>query len=491
MASFKGICGGAYSLNDRALAYQECINFYPESHQGTKTLQPTGGYEDLVDFDNGGFIRALYRTTKSIGESVQTNTGSVIVVCGGDVIWYKTDGTWQVLGEISSVLNQIDIVDDGVGICIVDGEQMYRINMITLDFEVVDFTETKPTKLAVLDFITICIGTNADGSEVSSNRFYYSNIADNSTWDPLNYFEMAGRRDPIINMTTDSTRLYLFSANVYQIWQTNSRSITKPFIKQALGLDDVGLYGKDSLCSLAGTQYFLGSVSQGSPSLYKANGASIEKISTTAIDKELTSTAVTDCTSYAFTERGHSFILFNFDTLDRTFVYDELTKEWHTRAYRGNDGILHRWQPQYIVNINGRLILGSTNESKLYEYSNDIYTQADSGEILRIRTSPNLKDEFRSILTNRITMDVMVGRGIPDTLLPSTLMFRYAYDGGYSGWSSREDVSLGKRGNYLIKPEFGSLGVGQSLVIEISISDNCNCAIHDVYLYNRISNARG
>lgn len=491
MPRFQGVCGGAYTLNDRDLSYQECINFYVEKHKGKATLQPTGGYEDLVDFANDGWIRAVHRTTRALGEENRNDTGDLVVVCGGDVIWFKRDDTFQVLGQISNVLNQIDVVDDGNGVCLVDGEQMYRVDMTTLDFKVLDFAAIKPTKLAVLDFRTIVVGNDPNDDDVSSNRFYYSAIADNEDWSTLNYFEMAGTREPILNMNTDNSQLYLFGANVYQIWKSNSRSITKPFAKSALGLSDVGLYAKDSLCGLAGKQYFVGSVSQGSPVIYSLQGSSVNKISTTAIDKELTSTQITDCTSFAYTEQGHSFIVFNFNKLDRTFVYDELTQEWHTRAYRGNDGILHRWQPQYVANINGELILGSANESKLYRYSNEIYTQSDSGEILRVRTTPNLKDEFRNITTHRISIDCLTGRGVPDTLEESKMMIRYAYDGGYTGWSSREDIGLGRKGHYLITPEFGPLGTGRALVLELSISDNANCAIHDVYLHNNVSMARG
>ena len=480
---FVGFAGGAYSLADRKLAYQECINFYPEND----TLQPTGGYEDLIELEGDGKVRALYRTSRGLGETDRNANGDVIAVVGSSVMWYKPDlNEYETLGVITNILNTVSIADDGNGIVIADGEQMYRIDMNSLDFSVVEFTEIKPRKVVVLNFRTIVIGYTTDDTYEYSNRFYYSDNADNSTFDALSYFELKDVRAPILSMEISNGLLWLYSTNVRQAWQTNSNNTNKPFVFRTSGVEDAGLSAVDSTCSVGGQQYFVGSYDQGSPMVFQDD----KVISNTALNKELSGTDVSLATSFVLVENGHVFIVFNFPSLDKTYVYDTTNGEWHRRTHRNDLGENTAWKPYFVINWNGTTIMGSITDNKLYTYSNSITTQSDGGEILRLRTSPNLINESRVISYNRLNINCRVGEGLENNSTPPQLMVRYSNDGGYT-WSSRITTDVGSRGEYSRDVEIRKLGRGKQFMIEVSISDSNNLSIHEVDVFNNVSGARG
>ncbi len=496
---FEGFIGSAYKMDSLPISCQRTINWYPEGQDNKDAsslmvLQPTPGYKQIVEITDstlpfGSFCRGIYRTSKGIGVKPETG-GSVIIVVGPNVYWFKQNNTYEKIGTISNLVSKVSMVDDGFGLVIADGVGMYRLDLATKSFKKVVFDLTEPNQVEFYAGYTIAIGNIQN---LPQNTFFYSDTPyDNAAWDALDYASAEQSQDPITGMIVAGNYLYFFGPNSFEMW-TSTDDVDLPFTRAFATAGSIGLHAPKSLARIGNGIYFIGTTNQGNKAAYTNSGTEMIKISTIALEQEWSKNDISDCTSWVYSDRGHDFVIFNFDALDKTYVYDVNQKMWHERASRDQiTDTLHRWEPNFCVQRSGEIIVGDRYSTKLYIMSSE-YSTENGNNILRVRTTSHINAQQLPIRFDAVRFDMDTGHGINTedqanryTQAPS-IMFRYSYDRGHT-WGSENRQTFGATGEYQRTVEYTKLGVSRNLTVEFKISDPCKTSILNGWMSMMVSN---
>ena len=118
-----GFVGAAYEAPSIYQDAQECINFFPEvdptkaqGERGVVALYPTPGLSTVSIFPNQQEVRGL-----------RTLSGGVYLfaVCGPFAYILQSDLTPKMIGQLNTDTGQVQIVDNGVNVYLVDGPDRY------------------------------------------------------------------------------------------------------------------------------------------------------------------------------------------------------------------------------------------------------------------------------------------------------------------------------------------------------------------------------
>lgn len=236
----------------------------------------------------------------------------------------------------------------------------------------------------------------------------------------------------------------------------------------------------------------LGSNGGGNVAAYMSQGTEMVKISTIALEQEWAQNITEDCTTFTDSHDGHDFVFFNFDAMNKTYVYDINEGKWHERASRDeNTDRLFRWEPNFAVHRQAQTIVGDRFSTKLYLMGKQYTTEAGRN-ILRIRTTSHQQAELKPVRIDAVRFDMETGNGIsqedPDgryTQAP-TVMFRYSHDRART-WSTELRQTFGRTGDYLSTVEFQRLGVCRFFTCEFKISDPCQTSVLNGYIYPKVA----
>ena len=476
---------------------QICVNWYPErplNDDATTALawRPVEGYKEYSDYTTFGDvdpvyklfasspIRGIYRTARGLGANPNVN-GSVIVVAGPFVIWEKFgSGSNQILGFVSDLPTTVSMVDDGVGLIIADGVSLYRLDLATLAFGQVDYPFANPQNVAFMGGHTITQGLI---NGVPSGSFFVSDSYDNATWNALEYGTAESSADPLTAVLVNGSYLWLFGPQSYELWNPTGDS-RRPFERAYAAAGTIGLVAPRSVLSVGNNVVMVGSSTQGSPSIYMSQGTSFQKISTPALDQEMSKFDCSDCVAYSYTANGHTFVCFNFDAMDKTYVYDisDGQNMWHQRSTRDPlTDTMHRWYPNTLIQYGGKTYVGSRYAPKLYELSSNYHLE-DGNPILRIGRTAFLRSPMKYIRVWSIGIELETGNGItdedPDRLGEAPeMMLQYSWD-YMRTFSSELKQPFGRLGEYTNTLIYsGGLGTGRVFGVEFRLSDPCATSI--------------
>lgn len=422
---FEGFIGGAYKMDSLPISAQRCINWYPETTRdegasSRRVLQPSPGYKEFIQIDDPdlpfrSFNRGIYRSSRGLG-LVPEEGGSIFTVVGPYVYWLKGNpsGVWSYerVGSISNLTSKVSFSDDGFGMVIADGKNIYRLDLTTKEFGNVGFNLQNPVDVDFYDGYTITIGVDLSGQS-PQNTFFWSGLYDNSSWDALDFASAEKSQDPITAFTVSGSYLYFFGPNSYELWSpTGDQDL--PFQRAYASSGTVGIAAKKSLTKFGNNVFLLGSNGGGNTAAYMSQGTEMVKISTVPLEQEWQKNEVSDCTTWADSQDGHDFIYFNFDTLDKTYAYDIGENEWSERATRDpNTDTLHRWEPNFAAHRFNETIVGDRFSNKLY-FLGTKYLTENGNNIQRVRTTGHLHAEQKPIMIEAVRLEMETGNGISD-----------------------------------------------------------------------------
>lgn len=500
MAIFKGFIGQSYTMDSLPISAQRTVNWYPEiqtdDNSAPGCMQPTPGYKLLFTLTDpllpeGSFTRGIFRTSKGFG-SIPEEGGSILMVVGPYVYWVKSNNNYQRLGTISNLNSKVSITDDGFGVIIADGTNLHRLQIDDMTFTTLAQTNdmSQPTAVDFLDSFTISIGKTQD---LPANSFFWSNGYDNSIWEPLDNTQAEQSQDPITGMITCGGFLLLCGPTSYELWSTTGDS-KYPFARSYASSGSVGVHAPSSLCKMGNNVYMLGQSNQGSVAAYKLVGTEMQKVSTLALEQEWSRKITTDCTTWTYSERGHNFVVFNFDAADRTWVLDTDNGMWHERATRNiSTDTLHRWEPNFAIQRttfqSTQILVGDRFSTNIYELRTGITTE-NGNNIRRIRSTTHINDQQNMLMVSAVRFDMETGMGISDedtlgryTQAP-TVMFKYSQNRGRT-WSSEIRRTAGRTGEYGTTVEFTKLGASRNFTVEYSITDPCSSSIINGFIFTK------
>lgn len=216
-----------------------------------------------------------------------------------------------------------------------------------------------------------------------------------------------------------------------------------------------------------------------------SNGYNSRRISTHAIEFFLESNNLntTDAVGFTYLQQGHTFYVLNFIQVNKTFVYDMATNQWHERATRDAlTNVNNRWAPLFAAFAFDRVICGANDAPLLFTLELDRYTEWDGRPIVRLHQGLIYWDDLKTLFHREFQIDMETGVGLQagQPNIPGEIqdgqgvnpqaILQYSDDSGHT-WSSEYWTELGLVGQYRVRARWRRLGRSRARVYRVTISD--------------------
>lgn len=363
---------------------------------------------------------------------------------------YSWDGSNLIfLGTIGSTEGRCTMVFDDIGrILIADGERAYYYNGSTI--RKVD----TPRSLRV--GYCAYLGGYGIVNEQGTGTFYITGLSDFSTINALDFASAESAPDPIIRPFVDHNELWLFGRTTTEIRRLSGGDF--PFSAFSAAQLERGILAPFAVAAEDNTIFFVGN----DGIVYRANGYTPMRISTTAIEQRITAVsaeakALCDC--FVYVRDGNKFLTITFGD-ELTVQYNIATGLWNRARTYGHQA----WR-----------ITGGAGTPTDYYLSPTGIVSLETG----VNTDEGLPMERggisapayangKRIVMRSLFVDCEVGRA--DINKNTRVMMRVARDGetfGNERW--RE---LGSQGNYTRRAVWRNMGIGRSFVVELMATDD-------------------
>jgi hypothetical protein len=334
---------------------------------------------------------------------------------------------------------RVSMADNGTQLLLlVPGGNGYIYNHVADTFAQItdaDFTANgNPQQVVFIDGF-FCLTTD-------TKKFIVSALNDGLAYNALDFGTAESDPDEIVAPIVFKNQLFIGGSQTIEAFQ-NIGGADFPFQRTGLFLSK-GISSPFSIQSIQDTFVFIGAGANESPAIWALSGNNVSKISTTAIDKELsalTETQILQIYSWAYAEKGAYFV--GFALPSTTLVYDTISQRWHERK-SFIDGSLGAYRVTALVRAYNQLWAGDLADGRVGLLGQNIYTEY--GEKIRraIVTQP-FQNNMESFVLPEIELTVESGVGNSSAVDPQVGLER-SVDGKL--WSDARYRSIGKVGEY-------------------------------------------
>lgn len=465
-----GVVGAAYTAQSRTQDDQELINWYAEADP---TKSP-GSKENGVPGDRG--VMALYPTpglvlvgTPEEAEvrAMRTVNDTLYLVVGSTL--YSYDGmTFTSQGTLNTSAGPVDMTDNGVSLYITDGS--------ATRYYYTWGTDTFGTKVdgpftggAVCDCVDNFIVYNRPGT----NQWACTDALSVDT-NALNLGSKVASPDPIVSLIVDKSEVWLIGSLTSEV-QTNTGASPFPFQALPGAVIQHGTCAAFSVARLGEGMCWLSKDTRGQGVVILVTGYQPVRISTHAVEYDISQGEMSDAIAYTYQQGGHEFYMLTFPEQNKTWCYDLATGFWHKRAWRTpGTGELNRHRSNCATPFGDAVLVGDFENGNIYELDRDTYT--DNGNIiLRRRRTPHVTSDLARIFHHSLQIQFQPGVGNSAVENPLAV-FRWSDDGGFT-WSNDHFVPVGKVGQYKNRAIKRNLGAARDRVYEIDVTDAFNAVI--------------
>jgi hypothetical protein len=422
--------------------------------------------------------------------------GVFFAVFGSNLYKITNPTNYEVLssGINGSSISQVSFTENISNMILVDGVNMYAYNYASGVFSQVNYPSVAtPKQVNFIEGRAICINNGSNDAE--RNKVYYSNAGLGNeilTWGADDYFVAEQSADAIQTMQVSNGYIWLFGNESYEIHRPTQINPNDPYELIQSTTNTIGCKAPLGSYAIADTVYWVGSSTSGTGMLYRSNGLGSERISNHAIEHNLTSLinsgkSIEDVVVFGYQLNGHTFVVFNFLSLDLTYVYDTTTGEYSKfETYNPITKEGNRWRPLYSIEYKGKVLVGGVDGQVLY-LSDDIITDYDDTQsdntipMVRERTSMiyDSGGELFNMICDEFVVDMETGVGLvlpEDQGYDPQVMIQVSRDGGYT-WGNEQLVGIGKIGEYGKRCVVRGLGMGRNFVVRLRISDPVKCVL--------------
>jgi len=490
----------SYQLKQRSQAQQRCVNWNYERYEGNGDKTKTASA--LATTLGARLVATMSASPNSVNRSIYLSsagtapefTPRIYGAWGDSVYRFNRDNkTNYKIGTITDNGTPVNMTDNGQGgyLLIVDGISAYSTRMGDSDgvqsLSVVPMPKmplsTDPIQPTHCAFIGQRLFVNAKGS----SYFFYGDITDPVTMDggtvfqDGNFYSDESSGDIIKALCVVNGSLLTLGFRSYSLWQiTNNQD--NPLSVTSGTSNAVGIEAPYSLAGIDDKAFWLASSDVGGIGVYMLQNATLTRVSTQGIDEQLMDISNrASAEGCAYSLKGATFYVLSFIGENRTFVYDHSVDKWHERLSRDfNTGDWKSWMYNHVIHVNGQIFAGvAFGASAFVELRDDIYTEYDGSQIVRMGSSKVLFDDLNPVCIQELTLDMLVGYTELLTGQGSDpkIMLQISRDGGET-WSSISTRSLGKQGNYRKKVSWSGLGTAVNWAFRISVSDPVPCHIY-------------
>jgi hypothetical protein len=331
--------------------------------------------------------------------------------------------------------------------------------------------------------------------KVNSKKIFNSAISDGrglpdgTAYDAFDFTLAVADPDNIRALSVYRNQLYALGSENTEIFRNIGRS-PAPFQSLSGGGIDIGIFAPQTAALFGGAIAFIGGSVNESPAVWMIAGAQKKKISTTAIDNELsklaelTGTEDTDVFAWVYAESGAYF--YGLTLPDTTFVYDQINQRWHER--RSIDGTdVSRYRVASMVTAYGRVMVGDLLDGRIGQIDESSYTEYNFLSRRFVTTKPfdsmgdavfvsSIEVVVESGVGLESDVDVEAGinfQGVPIEASGGAdpqITLSFSDDGGRTFEDGRAR-SMGKLGEYNRRPIWRRLGrFPRSRVIMLEVS---------------------
>jgi hypothetical protein len=429
------IIGSSYDPRVRKAGSERTIGMFPtqpEQGGGKPVLLSLPGRRLFADL--GAEIRGQWKFNDR-----------AYAVSGNTFYEVSSAGLGTVLGHLRTSTGPVDINNNRSQIIIVDGStDGFVYTPATGAFQkIIDPSFTGSKRVAVL-------GGRALFVRLNSQVFYWSNIDDALTFDPLAFDEANTKSDKLLAIVEDHGVLLMMGETSIEVWQ---RDDTATFSRIDGVRIDTGLAGAFATSKLDNTTFWLGNDERGNGMTWRMQGWTPIRISEHPLEEKIQAIAdISGARSYAYQQDGHSFFVLQVPGLDTTPTYDVETRKWHDRAeIETADGDLAPDLGTTHLYAFGKHLIGAA-DGKIYYL--DPLANTNNGDFhVRERVFHAFPEANRAPATfGEVMIDVPAGEGRSDGTA-ALFMVRVSKDDGAS-WGDWRYISMGVVGQRQHRPRF-------------------------------------
>ena len=425
------IANGYYESDSLPISAQECTNFYPNIAQA-----PALNQETL--FGTPGLTQVAKASDISNCRGAHEMNGVPYFVIDGKLYSMSSSYALTDHGQIAGT-GRVSMADNGTQLLVlVPGGNGYIYNHVTDTFVQItdsDFTANgNPQQVVFIDGF-FCLTTD-------SKKFIVSALNDGTNYNALDFGTAESDPDDIVAPVVFRNQLFIGGSQTIEAFQ-NIGGADFPFQRTGLFLQK-GIISPFSIQTLQDTFVFIGAGQNESPAIWTLSGNNVQKISTTAIDKELsalTQDQIDDIYSWAYAEKGAYFV--GFALPGGTFVYDNISKRWHERK-SFLDGSLGAYRVTALVRAYNKVWAGDLADGRIGLLDQETYTEYGENIRRTIVTQP-FQNNMESFVVPELELTVESGVGNADSVDPKVGLERST---DAKVWSDMRLRSVGKVGEY-------------------------------------------
>jgi hypothetical protein len=319
-------------------------------------------------------------------------------------------------------------------------------------------------------------------------KFFNSPLNNGLTgYDPLDFNVAEVDPDQIRGQGRLNGQLYVFGSETIQPFRNVGRA-PSPFAPIVGAALNIGLFSTQSIANFGGGLAFVGGGVDESPAVWLVSGGQQRKLSTIAIENELSKLSIEELEdqlfSWVYAESG-AYML-GISTQSTCYVYDLTNNRWHER--QSIDGSsLSAYRVSHIVTAYGITMVGDSQTGSVGELRED--ESLEYGVLTpRLITSRPFDNSGNAVNVASIEAVIEAGVGLANDLRIQTgtnaagspvyatggsdpkITFSWSDDGArtYDGFISR---SMGKIGEYLHRPVWNRLGrFARQRVLQFEVS---------------------
>jgi hypothetical protein len=416
----------------------------------------------------------LYRTTGGSGGLVLLTTTSELtyddVGEDGETAILPTDnttGTFTLTND-GAVVQWASSGDAGQQLLIQSGGGAYLFDLTTNVF----------TKVVEGCTAVGYLGTYFWSLDAATSTLRGSESLDGFAFLGDQVYQRSSAGDRWLGMGVTSNEIWLLGTNTSDIYQITGDNDTRiaPFNNITV---PQGIIATASLSVDGGVLTWVGQNANGAGVVWRASDYNPIPISGRKLEAEMEGfTSLADATAFRHTMGSHNFYVLSFPTDDKTWVFDDLTREWHRRAFwNPNDLAFTAYRPWCHTFAFGGVgfgthLVGDRDSGVIAEMSDSYQVDIDGTTLIRrVRQSPHVTDRQTQTTVWALVIDLNVGEGIAiGQGEDPTVMLEVSKNRGKT-WSAPMWASAGRQGEYDARVLFTRLGDGRDWVFRVTLTD--------------------
>lgn len=237
----------------------------------------------------------------------------------------------------------------------------------------------------------------------NSQAWNASSISDLTGWPPLSFASTTGAQNYNQSIVSVHRELYILGNINTEVWD-NVGTVNFTFGRNTSSYVEYGCAARSSVAKADNTFFFLATSQTGGPVVMRMTGYTPAKISSQAIDYQLSTYATyNDAIGFTYQQEGHEFYVLIFPTAGTCWVYDISTELWHQRQSL-SAGNQVAWLANCYTYNYGKCLIGDRLTGNIYQLDPATFTE-NSNAITRTLITHPFYQEGAWLRINKLQVD--------------------------------------------------------------------------------------